>query len=99
MSRKTVTMKMPVAVQRQTDPAEEAWVQNRAADAGRAGGNVTPLVQPAEAMKRFTIDVTESLHKRIKMQCAMRGEKMADVIRELLEKEFPQESRATGQGA
>nr|WP_246400314.1 plasmid partition protein ParG [Rhizobium metallidurans] len=41
-----------------------------------------------EANKRLTIDVTENLHKRIKAQCAMRGTKMADVIRELLEKEF-----------
>ena len=50
---------------------------------------VTPCMQPAEVMKRFTIDVTEDLHKRIKAQCAMRGDKMADVIRDLLEREFP----------
>jgi hypothetical protein len=44
---------------------------------------------PAEPMKRFTIDVSETLHKRIKAQCAMRGVKMADVMREMLEREFP----------
>ena len=44
---------------------------------------------PAEAMKRFTIDVPDDLHRRIKTQCAMRGSKMADVLRELLEREFP----------
>ncbi len=43
-----------------------------------------------EPMKRFTIDVPESLHRRIKAQCAMRGEKMADVIRAMLDKEFPE---------
>ncbi|WP_407052109.1 plasmid partition protein ParG [Methyloraptor flagellatus] len=43
----------------------------------------------AEAMKRFTIDVPETLHRRVKAQCAGRGVKMADVIRDLLEREFP----------
>jgi hypothetical protein len=45
---------------------------------------------PAEPMKRFTIDVPESLHTRIKIGCAKRKAKMADVIRELLEREFPE---------
>ena len=43
----------------------------------------------SEPMKRFTLDVPESLHRRIKMQCAARGIKMADAIRALLEREFP----------
>ena len=41
--------------------------------------------------KRFTIDVPEALHRRIKARCAMRGAKMADVIRGMLEKEFPED--------
>ena len=44
----------------------------------------------AEAMKRLTIDVPASLHARIKSQCAIRGVKMADEVRELLEKHFRQ---------
>ena len=44
----------------------------------------------SEPSKRLTIDVPESLHRRIKSQCAMRGAKMADVIRGMLEKEFPE---------
>ena len=44
------------------------------------------LRQPAERMKRFTIDVPESLHRRIKAECALRGVKMADFLRETLEK-------------
>jgi hypothetical protein len=39
-------------------------------------------------MKRLTIDVPASLHARIKSQCAIRGAKMADEVRELLEKHF-----------
>ena len=42
----------------------------------------------AETMKRLTIDVPASLHARIKSQCALRGAKMADEVRELLEKHF-----------
>jgi hypothetical protein len=42
-----------------------------------------------EATKRFTIDVPEGLHRRIKTQCAERGLKMADEVRGLLEKHFP----------
>jgi hypothetical protein len=41
-----------------------------------------------EATKRLTIDIPLPLHQRVKSQCALRGEKMADVVRELLEKHF-----------
>jgi predicted DNA binding CopG/RHH family protein len=44
---------------------------------------------PGERMKRFTIDVPESLHRRIKAQCALRGVKMADYLRQALENLFP----------
>jgi len=47
--------------------------------------------QPTEPTKRLTIDVPLSLHQRVKSQCAMQGEKMADVIRELLEQRFQQD--------
>jgi len=40
-------------------------------------------------MKRFTIDVPVELHRRVKTACAQRGTKMAEVLRELLEREFP----------
>jgi hypothetical protein len=42
-----------------------------------------------ERTKRLTIDVSISLHKRIKSQCALQDEQMADVIRDLLEERFP----------
>lgn len=84
--KKTV-MKMPIA----KPSAADAWVGTPTADVSEAPKptKVVALHTPeAESNKRLTIDVTESLHKRIKAQCAMRGTKMADVIRELLEKEF-----------
>lgn len=89
MSKKTVPFKIPLAA-KPVDP--DAWVQDRLGQepaVAKETSNVTPLVQPAEPTKRFTIDVGEGLHRRIKAQCANRGAKMADVIRELLEREFP----------
>lgn len=56
----------------------DAWVSDR---------------QPAERMKRLTIDVGERLHVRIKSQCAVRGANMADEIRKLLETHFPDSDR------
>ena len=54
-------------------PAQaDAWVQDRSRG------------DEPEKMKRFTIDVPESLHRAVKMSCADRGVKMADEIRELL---------------
>jgi len=47
---------------------------------------------PAEPMKRFTIDVPASLHRRIKAVCAARGLKVSSVLRDLLESEFPDTS-------
>jgi len=52
--------------------AADAWVESR-----RNGDE-------PEAMKRLTIDVPASLHRAIKAQCAMRGSKIADEVRELL---------------
>ena len=70
--------------------AADAWVSQTArpnldaSHQNRAGRQA-----PAEAMKRFTIDVPASLHSRIKVQCAREGQKMSEVIRALLEERFP----------
>ncbi len=72
---KTVAFKIP------TPAKADAWVAERDAPP-------PPPPASAEQMKRFTIDVPVSLHTRIKVQCAAKGVKMADVIREMLEREF-----------
>ena len=51
--------------------AADAWVDNRQSD------------EP-EIVKRLTIDIPESLHRKIKAQCAMRGTKIVEEVRELL---------------
>ena len=38
--------------------------------------------------KRLTIDVSADLHSAIKVECARKGVKMSDAIREILEQEF-----------
>jgi hypothetical protein len=45
-----------------------------------------------EPMKRFTIDVPASLHRRIRAACAKRRLKPSSVLRDLLEREFPNTS-------
>lgn len=65
--------------------AVEQWVESRDAVAE----------VPVEPMKRLTIDLPASLHKRVKAGCAMRGVKMADEIRRLLESHFPDSGKFT----
>ena len=40
--------------------------------------------QDIKQYKRLTIDIPASLHRTIKSQCALRGSKIADEVRELL---------------
>jgi hypothetical protein len=47
---------------------------------------------PAEPMKRFTLDVPVCLYRRIKAVCATRGLNTSSVLRDLLEREFPDTS-------
>ena len=49
---------------------------------------------PGEPTKRLTIDIPLSLHQRFKTRCAWEGLKMADVVRELIERRFPEETKA-----
>ncbi len=41
-----------------------------------------------EPTKRLTIDVPVSLHQRIKVQCTLQGQNMADVLRAILQSQF-----------
>ena len=49
--------------------------------------------EPEEPMmKRFTIDVPVALHQRVRAACAKRGLRPSSVLRDLLEREFPDAS-------
>lgn len=68
--------------ERSTSVAADAWVSDRATTA-------LDTPEAKEPTKRLTIDVSAELHRRIKVQCALRGVNIADVLRELLDQEFP----------
>lgn len=73
------TKRVPIGTKPTSKPAPaaaDAWVESR-----------TPSEGP-EPMKRLTIDVSTSLHRAIKSQCAMRGTKIADEVRELLMQKY-----------
>ena len=91
---KSQTKKIVFTPKPRPTPALESWIEGE-------GSKPTPVTAepvglsateqpPSEPMKRFTIDVPESLHSRVKSQCALRKKKMADVIREFLERDFPE---------
>jgi hypothetical protein len=56
-------------------PDPESWVERRT---------------EVEPLKRLTIDIPKSLHARIKSQCALRGTKMVEEIRLMLEEAYPE---------
>ena len=68
----------PSAAGKTTDP--ESWVQDRGAGQG------APAAKPP--VKRLTIDLPAELHAKLKAQCAMRGVKMVDEIRTILQEKL-----------
>ena len=68
---KKVSFGVRPSVTRTSELDAEAWVADRATD-------------EREPMKRLTIDIPAHLHRAIKTQCASRGTKIADELRELL---------------
>lgn len=75
MSTKKVAIgAKPTAAKNKPAPSPDAWVESR---------------QPeAEPTKRLTLDIPAGLHARIKAACAMRGTKMVEEIRGMLEERF-----------
>ena len=75
MSKKDLAFKPAT----KTSASPEAWIESRNKPAA-----------PAEPTKRLTVDIPQSLHKRIRLACIERDEVMADAIREMLQKSFPE---------
>ncbi len=76
-----MSKKVSIGAKPTTRPATaDAWVENRATDA----------TATRETMKRLTFDIPDALHRRIKATCATRGVKMADELRAMLERHFPE---------
>jgi ParG len=74
MTSKTIAFKHPTALAR---PAED-WVEARTRPTSTIGST-----------KRLTVDVSADLHKRLKIHCANTERQISDVVRDLLEREYP----------
>jgi hypothetical protein len=79
---KTVSMKTNPRSKEPTPSDLDAFVHGNAS---------TPPRPQKEAMKRLTIDVASSLHKRIRRACLEKDVDMASEIRRILEAQFPAE--------
>ena len=82
MSGKSFVLKTPPTVA----AAAESWVQAPA----RAEAS-----KPAK-LTRFTVELDEDLHFRMKMYCTQHRLSMADYIRDLLAEKFPTQSGDSG---
>ena len=76
--------RIPIGNRPVTDPTAETWV--RKGD-GAANGSTTSRADTYTA--RLTIDVTPALRGRIKVAAFRQGGTVADLLRALLEQEFP----------
>ena len=83
MTSRRVTM----SVRPQPPSPAEAWV--------REGNSQPPTIAPSKAdvfTARLTIDVTPELRGRIKVQAFHHGVTVAEMLRGLLDREFPDEN-------
>ena len=65
---------------RQAPASADEWVGTRAE---------TAAAPASEPTKRITVDIPESLHRRVKIGCATEGTSVAGEVRAFLEKRFP----------
>ena len=65
-----------------TDPQAEAWIRKGDANAVQKGELYTA---------RLTLDVTPAMRARIKVSAFTRNTTVAELLRALLEREFPEE--------
>lgn len=82
MSAKGFVLKTPATVA----AAAESWVQAPAK---------TEQPKPLK-LTRFTVELDEELHFRMKMYCTKHRLSMADYIRDLLAERFPAQSGGSG---
>jgi hypothetical protein len=83
MNKKVTFAPKPTSV----PPAHaDAWVSGAPAEKAEE----PRMIEPTEKTKRFTFDVSESLHRRVKAKCAEKGVDMADEMRRILMEHFPQ---------
>ena len=82
MSKKVSIGTRPSTRQTPAPASADEWVGSRGVTAGMPA-------TPSEPTKRLTIDLPESLHRRVKVGCAMEGTSVAAEVRAFLERRFP----------
>jgi 6-phosphogluconolactonase/glucosamine-6-phosphate isomerase/deaminase len=82
-----MSKKISMTARPQLKPEADKWVDNR---------SVPKPQVPDVPMKRLTIDIPAELHTRLKVICASRGKRMADVLRKLIEQEVAKETGSHG---
>ena len=82
MSKKVSIGARPSTRQAPAPPSVDEWV-------GTRGESAAPPATAGEPTKRLTIDLPESLHRRVKVGCAMEGTNIAAEVRRFLEERFP----------
>ncbi|MFA9202623.1 MAG: hypothetical protein ACEQSD_01320 [Flavobacteriales bacterium] len=82
MSGKKVAFTAKPSANPATTANPDTWVEHRQL--------VEAPAPSIDNMKRLTIDIPVWMHQRLKSDCALRGVKMADEIRDILEKRYAQ---------
>ena len=77
--------RVPIGARPPTNPQAEAWVR-----VGEAN-DLDTLARGEVYTARLTLDVTLALRGRIKVAAFTRGITVADMLRVLLEREFPEQ--------
>ena len=80
MSGKKVSFKKKPTAKQADD-----WVEKAVPDKVKATKETIPI----GPIKRLTLDIPEELHRRIKTRAVMEGDSMVNILRRLMEKEFP----------
>ena len=77
--------RVPIGARPPANPQAEAWVR-----VGEAS-DLDALARGEVYTARLTLDVTPALRGRIKVAAFTRGVTVADMLRALLEREFPEQ--------
>lgn len=80
---------MTAARPRVVAPVDE-WIQNRIGQDDERPPNPSPEPDaPREPTIRLTLDIPKGMHRRLKLGATERDATIADVIRDLIAREFP----------
>lgn len=81
--RSTRGKRVGIGVRPPANPHAEAWVRQGEADASQKGDLYTA---------RLTLDITPAMRARIKVSAFTQGMTVAELLRALLEREFPEKT-------